>query len=1040
MKEKESLHCILCGTEIPEGQDKCPLCGTQARKVGSEAPQQSDAHKEPSEEYLTRDIPSANLPEIKRLCPVCAMSVDDNIGRCPRCGIPLRQESEKREEMLSCPECGALSPISAKSCVKCGVGFAEVGIPASKPTTDAKTPGETRAPRTQEGLAHPAESTSRISVPSTVPGKGLTNGRSGAVNGTLGARSLGGMNRAGIVNGTGVTNGTGVSELREVQSRRTRTAGMRWQFFAILAAIAIVIPIFIFVAYPHSSGITIDGKFGDWKGAEMFSMQAQAAAPEITVSDWSVESRSSSVFVYIDTEASLMSSSNVDTFYVFVDLDDDPGTGYSVSGIGADYLLEMDGWDGQIRTSSIMQFEASADQTDWNGWTDIGSMSVSVASDKLEARADLPSPLGPNARYLLLSQSNSPDQDYSVSYPVPEKGGLLIAKLEPGPSIDVATGTVAPGASSSFARLVLTCDGVGGDITDVTPMVLGGSLASTFDEISMVRGETVSLDILVDTSLTATADLVSIMIQESDFISSFSDVTILKGSVSAYSGSAPASIKIDGAFGDWTGRFEPDSDSAPVVNSNINITATGFADMSDFAAFYVSVEGKMFQGVYAPSAKSKPSGGGGGGGNVIINKKSGEDVLRIFIDSDLLSSTGLVVVQGNKTIGADYLIDVRGINGNVVSKSVQECRYSNWVPISSNIAVGKDAQHLEVGVPIYTIGGVTSLSAIIETTDWRDRSDWAWTGSAPDPWAIDALGNTYMTSDGHTWSYLGTPTLEPGDHIVDISMTQDQSDVLLVTNTGRTYYWTLGTSTVWTAGETIPIDTATYSDAVSMAFYSSNGASAWLLTQNGSYFWLQNAHKSNKAWTYQNTPLIGYSDYTDLFYAGGTMYALRSAQNSSLNFSSNGNSFTSVTNPTGSTSNQTQLVFFPNTSGTSDDVLYVLCENGNIRYSNDGGTTWSALGDLPVPSGANTTKYVDFGIDSAGYMWVMTDTGLTYRSTGTATYNNFTCAGQSPIGDIVAILPTTVVVPEFSYMVLPIMIILFIVLSRRAMTRRRDTQ
>ena len=284
-----------------------------------------------------------------------------------------------------------------------------------------------------------------------------------------------------------------------------------------------------------------------------------------------------------------------------------------------------------------------------------------------------------------------------------------------------------------------------------------------------------------------------------------------------------------------------------------------------------------------------------------------------------------------------------------------------------------------------------------------------------------------MSSDGATWSYLGTPTLEPGDRIVDIAVSigAQGGDIFLVTNTGRTYYWIPGTSTSWTAGETNPIDIATYSEAVSMSFYQNSGA--WLLTKNGSYFWLMDAHKSQKEWTYQDLAASGVTDFTDLVYSGGTMYALRSGMNSSLLYSNNGNSFTSVTSPTGSTSNQTQFTYLEGGAGSSDDRIFVLCENGNIRYSSNGGQAWSALGDLPVPTGSNTSKYVALGIDPAGFMWIVTDTGYTYRSTDTTTYNNYIYMGQSPISSIVAILPTTVVIPEFPMLVAPVLAIVFFI-------------
>jgi hypothetical protein len=307
--------------------------------------------------------------------------------------------------------------------------------------------------------------------------------------------------------------------------------------------------------------------------------------------------------------------------------------------------------------------------------------------------------------------------------------------------------------------------------------------------------------------------------------------------------------------------------------------------------------------------------------------------------------------------------------------------------------------------------------------------------SVPDPWVITGSGVTYQSDSGAIWNFMGMPALEPGDQIVDIAMTSDDRYVIIVTNTGRTFYWDLeGTATNWTVGQSHPIDTATYSEAVSMSFFSKTGA--WLLTKNGSYFYLMDAITPplNKYWTLQDLILGGVTDFVDLNYDGGTMYALRSGANTRLNFSLNGNIFTSVTNPTGSTSTQSEVLFIPGAAGSSDDRIFVLCENGNIRYSSDGGLTWSAWGNLPTPLSGNTSVYVGIGIDSTGYMWAATNTGYCFVSTDTTTYSTFNCTGQAPIGGIVAIVPLPLIppgIPEFQYLLVPVLGMALIVLSRR---------
>jgi hypothetical protein len=81
------------------------------------------------------------------------------------------------------------------------------------------------------------------------------------------------------------------------------------------------------------------------------------------------------------------------------------------------------------------------------------------------------------------------------------------------------------------------------------------------------------------------------------------------------------------------------------------------------------------------------------------------------------------------------------------------------------------------------------------------------------------------------------------------------------------------------------------------------------------------------------------------------------------------------------------------------------------------------------------------GIDSTGYMWVVTDTGHCYRSTDTTTYASFSYAGQAPIGGIVAIapLPTVPGIPEFPFSLVSLVAMAAIAVLGRMMLDRRES-
>ena len=1071
---EELLECPMCGTRTNAEAKSCPLCG--AEFVAEEPPTPPEHRPQPAlgvtpppAQPAVQPTPAPPLPSVI-ITPAPAQPTVEPIPPPPQPAVsevpPPAQPAVQPAPtpplpsviITSSPARPTAEPIPPPP-QPAQPAVTEVSPPAQPvatappPTAPPEKPEESGLVTQVAGeriieVAEPAKGVQSPLARGLVNGTGV-NSRTGFVNGTGKINGMGMVNGRGAINGTGLVNGTGTAkgstsdQMSSPSGQKRRKALARWKFLAVLVALMVVIPAFILLSYHHPTGPAIDGKYGDWSGAEMFGMQVQAAGAGIAVQSWSVQSEARDLFLFVSVEGAMMGTSNVDSFVLFVDSDGQPATGYSVSEMGADYMMVLDGWDGAVGDASLMSYRSTTDHLNWNSWASIGSLSYSLNFNEIEAMAELPVDLGSEARYLLLTQTNSPDQDYSVSFPVPEKGGLLIASLEPGPSINQGLGTVPALGGVSLGKLVLSCEGTDGLVTSVTPTVLGAVGTSSVSEVSLVQGEERAYDIVVDTSSTLTTHLVSLLITEGTITSTFADILILQDTVHAYVGAPPSWITIDGAFGDWAGKTKLDNDSLAVTNPNINITSAGYAGESSFAAFYVSVQGNMFQGVFAPSIKAKPSGtGGGGGGTVIPARKSGEDILRIYIDSDMSNSTGAVIMREGKTIGAEYLVDIRGSDGLIVSKSLMQWGGSDWSPTTATIYTGKDMQRIELSVPTASIGGSKNISTIIETTDWKQRSDWAWAGTPPDPWVVGANGDTYQSGDGVTWSYVGTPTLVAGDRIVDIAVTSDGTTVVVVTNTGRTYYWDFASSTSWTVGQANPIDTANYSEAVSMTFFSKTGA--WLLTKNGSYFYLMNAINPphGKLWTYQDLAGVGVTDFTDINYQGGTMYALRSGANTSLAYSGNGNIFQSTTNATRSTSNQTEFCYIAGGPAATDDRIFVLCENGNIRYSANGGGTWSAWGNLPTPGGGNTTKYVGLGIDSTGYMWVVTNTGYCYRSTDSTTYSTFTCLGKAPLSSVAAIVPLPYVqpIPEFGLFAVPILGIVMACLLRRTSSKDEDSE
>ena len=209
-------------------------------------------------------------------------------------------------------------------------------------------------------------------------------------------------------------------------------------------------------------------------------------------------------------------------------------------------------------------------------------------------------------------------------------------------------------------------------------------------------------------------------------------------------------MEIDGAFADWSAIAVADTDPIPVENENIDIDEIGASNDASSSYFYVSVEGEICSGAYVPSLKGRPSGSGGGT-PVTPVRKTGEDFLRIFIDTDRSSATGYPMSTPSGSIGADYMIEVVGQYGEIVDERLY--RYTGtWDVVVITFQLAKDAQRIEIGLPSAAIGGASTVDFVVETTDWKDRMDSA---------LYDLVASTFMTAmDTRGWVIDSTSVSE----------------------------------------------------------------------------------------------------------------------------------------------------------------------------------------------------------------------------------------------------------------------------------------
>jgi hypothetical protein len=732
--------CPICATLVPMGTYECPRCGAHLDRRAS-AKTSAAAPEAPTATPRREVDLEARLDELSKMVP------------CGKCGVLLKPADTK------CPSCGAditivrlqrdLDELEAEEGVE-SIQKRQVADVALEELDEIEKQAHVRA-RTRK--LRSGKITAVQPKPRVTSGAGLSNGVgqiNGMINGKGRTNGVGRVNGTGVTNGRSFVNGTGISnglKSRGKQGRGKRGAFLlKWQFLAVLIAIAIIIPTLVALSYfRKGSPYAIDGDFADWSGARMFGSKSQSVSSSIAISEWSVATESSSLFFYVRTSGPALGSQEAGSFNLFVDSDGSSSTGYIVDALGADYMLQVQGWNGTVQSSALYERAGASDQYDWSSWIFAESLSTAISGTRLEAEARMPSVLGDAAKYFLTSKDSADDS--SVSYMASTAGGVLIVSQEPDPSLS-GDGLVPLTPSAPLLHLSFSCQGAGGTVNSVLPSVFGAPISSSIDAFSLKVGETHDETVTVDTSTVNAGQLVTAAVISLGIDSTFAGVEIVGDGISAYAGTPKSTIVIDGAFADWTVPLLVDSDSSPVADHDIDVDRFANANSSDSSFFYVSVVGQMCHGTYIPSTISKPHGGGGGGGTVIPSRVTAEDTLRIYIDSDKNSSTGYSYSIGSDHIGADYMVEVKGLYGRIVSSALYMRSQGNWTQSSPAVDAMNDRQRIEIGLASSDIGGKSNISYMIETTSWAGKGDTA----SPGPSKLRSTVSSFAGGVGFdTW-------------------------------------------------------------------------------------------------------------------------------------------------------------------------------------------------------------------------------------------------------------------------------------------------
>jgi len=124
--------CVKCGTQIGEGANFCPNCGTPIATVGVEINQDKAVNIIQTQSAGTpfnQNTPMANTPIAadEKYCFSCGSVIKKAAEVCPRCGVHQSNRSGIIAIDVHCISCGKMIRKEAAICPYCGVPQASTG-------------------------------------------------------------------------------------------------------------------------------------------------------------------------------------------------------------------------------------------------------------------------------------------------------------------------------------------------------------------------------------------------------------------------------------------------------------------------------------------------------------------------------------------------------------------------------------------------------------------------------------------------------------------------------------------------------------------------------------------------------------------------------------------------------------------------------------------------------------------------------------------------------------------------------------------------
>ena len=708
-------ECPTCGEGLLPDARVCPACGAKVEPVPAPSP---ELGLEALEEEPPVPPPEPEPAAEPELTPepeeVAALSeLERMFAAPPRPEPPPEPEEPAEAAPKETPEAEEFEE-------EVSVEEAPEPAPPPAPPPPARRPIEAPRPRAREFASPQARARRGL-----INGKGLING-SGRVN--------------GLVNGLGFMDSSALTEFRLPQ----RSLLLRYGIVAGSLLLAFAVAASLFPAPPGNQlAIAIDGNPGDWTGIPKYADPSPAPDPNVAIQVYGVypEGNFLSFLVQVSGQA-LGDPAGYDAFYAFIDTDASAATGFQVGGLGADYVAQVYGGTGRVASATLFAFPPNA-ELNWSRRLPVAGISAAASGSSLEfgVRTDDLAGFSATGSTILIGAD---DFDGAAS----RAGAAITATFGAVRIRQVPLLSVVPSGTAPALRLDISAVGVMGasDSWTVGPFSFSSTTGLTVTPSSIRVTLTPASP---SASVTVSVSAIGLPLSTPLAVSLLAapaprPITVVGEGLEAYYVVVPPGIRVDGLFLDWTARGTADTDPVPIVRGSLDIARFGGAANASGTFFMLQVAGPLYEGSLAPQKLVPAPGGGGGGTSAPPLRVTGEDLARVYIDSNSSDSAGLFVAG----IYADTMVEVRGANGRLTSQAVFRWQ-SGWVPAPTvTLQVAKNATALEGSLGLNP-ATLNATEMVFETTDWSNVGD---------------VTNVLLTrSSGPPGGTRGAPTLGPMD-------------------------------------------------------------------------------------------------------------------------------------------------------------------------------------------------------------------------------------------------------------------------------------